>query len=350
MPLLKAGRVIDAGMAPSAIRYDGPVTVPAGATVKARALWADQWSTLRETTSPPEIFPLRIAEVMYNPPPLSQAERDAGFTDKDEFEFIELVNVSDASIDLTDVRFVQTDQEGQVEGLAFDFAGGSILRLDPGARLLVVEDLDAFRTRYGSDLPVAGVWSGGLSNDSEQITLVAGTETIHQFRYQDDWHPSSDGEGRSLEILSEASNELTLWAEARGWLASIADGGTPGLARSSAPVTPGDLNLDGLVDPSDREALALALSDPAGYAARYGLSAIQAGDVDSDADLDYDDIAGFVALLPPAGAATAATAPADALPAAAARRSAKQAALDQNAPWQAQVDRQFESLGRRSWK
>ena len=36
-PVLKAGRVLDAGISPSAMAYSGPITVPAGAMVKARA-------------------------------------------------------------------------------------------------------------------------------------------------------------------------------------------------------------------------------------------------------------------------------------------------------------------------
>ena len=40
--------------------------------------------------------------------------------------------------------------------------------LAPGERLITVEDLAAFQFRYGTDLPVAGQWNGGLSNSSER--------------------------------------------------------------------------------------------------------------------------------------------------------------------------------------
>ena len=349
-PVLKAGRVLDAGISPSAMAYSGPITVPAGAMVKARALWADQWSTLRQAQSDAEIFPLRISEVMYNPPAASDAERAAGFTDKDDFEFIELVNISDSPLDLTGVRFVQVQVEGQTEGVAFDFSSGAIRELGPGERVLVVEDVGAFAARYGEGLPVAGVWSGGLGNGGEQITLVAGETTLHEFRYEDTWHAQSDGGGRSLEIVVEASDELAMWGEASGWLASIGWGGTPGLARGAAPLATGDLNLDGVVDRSDAESLALALADAARYAARYGVPASRAGDSDGDGDLDYDDIAGLVALLPASGQSSGRAAAADQPRAASRSRKQEELVAAQSAAWAAEVDIALEPLGRRRWK
>jgi len=174
--------------------------------------------------------------------------------------------------------------------------------------VLVVENRSAFETRYGTDLPVAGMWNGGLSNASEQLTLVVNGDTIQQFRYQDTWYPTTDGAGNSLEILDAQSDSLDLWGQASGWLPSIRLGGTPGTARSSATVQAGDLNLDGVTDVSDIAGLVLGLNDPEAYAARYGVSAALGGDTDGDGDLDNDDIRGFVVSITEGGGASSAVA------------------------------------------
>ena len=246
-PLLEAGVVTDTGVAESAVLYDAPITIPAGATVKARTVWTDQWSTLRSAKTSAELLPLRVTEVMFHPASPSESEIAGGFDDDDEFEYIELQNISDAPIDLSGVRFVQTDVGGQSVGVAFDFLDGSIQNLGPGETVLVTENPDAFAARYGSDLPVAGRWSGGLSNNSEQITLQVGDEILQQFTYDDDWYPETDGSGASLEIIDVMDANLEGWNESEGWRASIS-GGTPG---SHTAVIPGDSNGDGIFNSSD---------------------------------------------------------------------------------------------------
>jgi hypothetical protein len=197
---------------------------------------------------------------------------------------------------------------GQAEGIGFDFGDGMVEQLAPGQRVLVVENVSAFEARYGTGLPVSGAWSGGLSNGEEQLTLVVEGETLQQFRYRDDWHPTTDGGGYSLEILNERSDELGQWGEAAGWLPSIVRGGTPGEGRSAAEAESGDLNLDGTTDEADLGGLLLGLTAPEQYAARYGVPASLAGDTDGDGDLDYDDIPRFVSLISGGGEAGTAVA------------------------------------------
>lgn len=71
-------------------------------------IWS-HWSDAHEFTagSPTgsEIEGLRITELMYNPADPSPAEVAAGFVDNDDFEFIELRNISGSPVDLTGVRF-----------------------------------------------------------------------------------------------------------------------------------------------------------------------------------------------------------------------------------------------------
>jgi len=57
---------------------------------------------------------LRVTELMYNPAEPTAGEVAAGFNDNDDFEFIELKNTGDETLDLTYVSFT--------DGITFDFA------------------------------------------------------------------------------------------------------------------------------------------------------------------------------------------------------------------------------------
>ncbi|MFZ2147213.1 MAG: lamin tail domain-containing protein [Sedimentisphaerales bacterium] len=166
---------------------------------------------------------LRITEIMYNP-----AGAPAGdLTDSDEFEFVELKNIGDETIDLSFVFFV--------EGIAFDFGSGRITSLWPGEFVLVVGNEAAFKFRYGFDLTdkIAGEYSGKLSNNGENISLVDfWNGTVAKFEYNDSrgWPLSADGGGHSLVALNSA-----LLGEPEGslnyggnWRASAYIGGSPG--------------------------------------------------------------------------------------------------------------------------
>jgi hypothetical protein len=162
---------------------------------------------------------LRITEVMYNPPAPNAAEISAGFSDADDFEFIELLNNGPATLSLAGVKFTT--------GVTFDFASGSITNLPPAGRILLVENKAAFALRYGTNLPVAGEFTGNLSNGGEILTLVdAGGAIIHEFAYSDTggWPVAADGSGRSLEVVDPSG----AYGSATNWRASELQGGSPG--------------------------------------------------------------------------------------------------------------------------
>ena len=192
---------------------------------------------------------LRISEVNYNPSAATDAERAAGHISNEDFEFIELVNIGSQSIDLSAATLDRFDTDAGEQGVDFKFAEGAITLLAPGQRLLVVENVDAFQTRYGADLPVAGQWSGRLSNDTEQITLSAFGTAIQQFTYADEWYPTTDGEGSTLEVVDVNQQDLNRWSLKDGWKASSVSGGTPGVGGSER--LPGDVNGDGVFNSSD---------------------------------------------------------------------------------------------------
>lgn len=203
---------------------------------------------------------LRISEIHYHPADPTPAEFDEGFTDQDDFEFVELVNIGSQTISLANTSFQQVDVDGEVQGLSFQFP--ATRQLAPGERIVIVENLDAFHMRYGLELSLAdgmaGQWSGGLGNKSELVRLVDDGTVVQEFRYQDEWHPSTDGDGFSLEVL-DPSGDLANWQAAAGWSPSLVVGGTPGTGRSAD--IQGDLDGSGSVNVTDIDLLFAAIRD-----------------------------------------------------------------------------------------
>jgi spore coat protein CotH len=166
---------------------------------------------------------LRITEVMYDPaePPANDP------ADNQDFEFIELQNIGDETIDLTSVSFA--------DGITFDFNNGKVTTLGPGQFVLVVANQAAFESRYGTGLSamIAGEYSGKLSNNGENISLVDyWNGTVAQFAYNDarGWPLSAAGGGHSLVPLisalpGEPDGSLNYGGN---WRASTYIGGSPG--------------------------------------------------------------------------------------------------------------------------
>jgi len=248
-------------------------------------LVADQWSTERTATSQDQPVGLRVSEVMYHPSDSTAEEIAAGITDSDEFEFIEIVNISGEPVDLSGVQFVQSNVAGQTEGVAFDFDTGQIKSVQPGERVLVVENASAFRRRYGDNLPVAGAWSGGLSNNTEQITVTHNGQILQQFRYDDDWYPETDGAGSSLQIIEIENTELSRWNDSVSWRPSSQPGGTPG--RGDFELIPGDSNRDGVFNSSDLIHVFQIGEYEDGI---LNNSTFEDGDWNGDSDFDSSDI------------------------------------------------------------
>jgi len=216
---------------PLGTAYTGPVTLSSTGVLKARVRSnGGEWSALTEAlfavgTEEAGADNLVVSEVHYRPGSPSAEEITAGYNNRGDFEFIELLNVSPTSIDLSDAVFEN--------GIDFNFRSDSeILALDPGERILIVKNAAAFEFRYGTGLPVAGVFQNGtdLSNGGENITLSNDTtgETIQDFAYSDTspWTEAADGHGYSLTLACPAAGaHLT---DPLNWRASREVGGTPG--------------------------------------------------------------------------------------------------------------------------
>lgn len=263
-----------------------PINVDQSTNIQARVYLDGEWSALANAvftvSDAASSDNLRISEINYHPSSATLSEIEAGVTDADSFEFIELVNISDRAVDLSDVSLAQIVVDQRTEGVAFDFSDSPIQELAPGEHVLVVEDLAAFQVRYGEDLPVAGQWMGALSNISETISLLAGETVIQRFTYSDSWYGLSDGRGSSIEVYAPGTKPSESWSNEATWRASVF-AGTPGTAGG---IMAGDSNRDGVFDSSD-----LLLVFQAG---EYeddidGNSTFEEGDWNGDGDFSSSD-------------------------------------------------------------
>jgi hypothetical protein len=135
---------------------------------------------------------------------------------------------------------------------------------------------------------IAGQYGGTiddvrLSNNGETLTLVdpAGA-VIQSFRYDDNWHAATDGQGASLAVVDERADRAN-WELATGWRASLAGGGSPG----DLDLLSGDFDADHRVGAHDLAALQAHLGLSAG-ASRTD------GDFNRDGGVNRLDVALFV--------------------------------------------------------
>ena len=196
VPKLSYGTRSSNGISQNAIRYTAPVTLSSSGTVKARVLEDGVWSALNEARfivgSPAKADNLVVSEIHYNPSGPSE-----------ENEFIELMNITDQSIELAGVSFST--------GISYTFKDND--RLGPMERLVITpKDYD-----------------GQLDNGGERLTLIdAEGAIIESFRYNDKapWFEAPDGGGPSLVRISpqkQLDPELPT-----SWRPSAEDDGNPG--------------------------------------------------------------------------------------------------------------------------
>ena len=153
------------------------------------------------TQCPPAELPppaIAINEVHYHPPNDSD----------DENEYIELINTTDATIDLIGYEFTA--------GLTFVFENSTLL--DPGEMLLVCRNETELRANLGVTSRTIGDFTGQLSNSGERLTLVdADGNLADSVNYRDSglWPIGADGLGHSLEkILATApSDDPASWLD-----------------------------------------------------------------------------------------------------------------------------------------
>ena len=143
-----------------------------------------------------------------------------------DFEFIELLNISPRAVDLGALKFS--------DGIEFDFSTAEKGRtLEPGGRLIIVNNLEAFMMRYGKSIDpatvIAGQFEGNLNNDGEQI-VITDTNGINiidiTFNDGDEWPASADGDGYSLVKINPSKNYSN--PDPDTWRSSSSLNGNPG--------------------------------------------------------------------------------------------------------------------------
>jgi hypothetical protein len=198
--------------------------VQPGATEMVHTQWSAPSIGSFLVTTPASAANLAITEVHYNPVDPTPAELIANPTaNNDDYEFIELQNVGNVTIDLSSVSFV--------DGIEYTFSpqGAFVPTLAPGEFIVIAANHGLFENRYDNQVPVTGAYEGSLRNSGENIRLVdfAGVD-IAQFSYADSgaWPGRADGKGSSLELVDHQLG----YTSGNNWRPSAEYNGSPGAA------------------------------------------------------------------------------------------------------------------------
>jgi hypothetical protein len=172
----------------------------------------------------PKVGPVIFNEIMYNPP-------TGGIYDHDEYEYIELYNISDTET----VNLWEYDNEQHInvpwkftDGIDYTFPLGTTI--GPGQKIVVVKNPVAFSARYPTvpTSKIYGPYDGQLSNDGERLELSKPGDEVEGIRYYirvdrvnyDDeypWPTDADGLGQSLHQKTPTmednnySNDVINW-------------------------------------------------------------------------------------------------------------------------------------------
>ena len=191
------------------------------ARVKKGAVWGPPRTAAYVTGRPPKPTTLAVTELAFHPADPTAAELAAVSTlDADDFEFIELRNISGSAIDLTGATFT--------DGITFTIPPVPLLAA--GAYFVVARNPAAFGLRHGAGVPVVGPFGGNLANGGETVVLTAadGSELV-RLTYRDSWSAAADGRGHTL-VLRDPDAVPSDYSAAAAWALSGASLGSPGAA------------------------------------------------------------------------------------------------------------------------
>ena len=179
----------------------------------------------------PLVGPIVINEIMYNPDPPANSSYD-----NDDFEYIELHNISDVPVTLYDA--ISGEPWKFTDGIEFSFPTDSPVTVPAGGYLLIVKNPEAFAQRWqtipASRLVGIGPYEGRLDNSGEKVEIGKpgdvdqfGTRyyiRVDRVNYSDGSHPvgedlwpsQADGGGKSLtrKVPQEYGNDVVNWKAA----------------------------------------------------------------------------------------------------------------------------------------
>ena len=264
--------------------------------------------TLGAANSGPRIGPIAISEVMYNP-----------VGGDSNLEFVELVNLTTQTIDLSDNIPDVGEVPWKIEGIGFDFPVGTTI--GPRGTLVVVyfdpnkpDDgfkVDAFRAAYGigADVQLVGPYNGLLDNAGEQLRLVRpdtpdpATPTTVPFVLVDEvdygnaapWPTSPDSQNGTSLIRNSSA---VYGDDPTNWTGALA---TPGKSDLIAPnLVAKDFNFDGHVAGADVQSMVIALTDLRSFQTAHTLTDADLrfiGDVNGDHQVTNVDLQALLSVL-----------------------------------------------------
>lgn len=179
-------------------------------------------NTPEDENAYPKIGPIVISEILYHPPA-------GGAYDKDEYEFIELRNITDSPVALYESEDSVVPWQ-ITDGVQFTFPIG--VTIPAGQRIVVVKNIDAFTSRYPA-VPtdkIFGPYEGKLDNAGEAVELAKPGDEENGVRYyirvdrvhysdgshpagSDPWPTAADGGGMSLTRIADSlyGNDVINW-------------------------------------------------------------------------------------------------------------------------------------------
>lgn len=205
--------------------FTATFTVPngvcrAGATCRVRVRMLDSTGRWSHWSAPQQFVvgapaqavttALQVTEIMYNP-------LDWGNVPGDELEFVEIKNIGDETLDLSNLRLTN----------AVEYTFPVATQLAPGAFVVVAENAARFEARYG--IAPSGQYRGQLDNGGETLEVRdAFNRAIFSITYDDreGWPAFADGLGYSL--VTNALGDPADVNQPAHWRASTVTGGSPG--------------------------------------------------------------------------------------------------------------------------
>jgi hypothetical protein len=216
---------------PESTNFSNEILIPVsvvnpGATYRARLQFKDVTGRRSHWSAPVQFVAsaadlsaystnLVISEILYDPAEPSPQEAALGYENND-FEFIELKNTGAAALPLKDLQFTK--------GVDFVFPDWV---LQPGGYALVVSDPEAFRMRYGTNLPVIGAYAPDkLDNKGEELRLDYNGVPVRDFVYGTKTPWPIAASGKSIVLIGPDSDPDP--EEPANWRDSLNAGGNPG--------------------------------------------------------------------------------------------------------------------------
>jgi len=181
------------------------LNAPALLNARAYNVSTKEWSALNSAFFSINSVPaapgnIVISEFNYHPEEPVRVEEATVSTDRDDYEFVEFLNIGAQPIELGGVTFT--------DGITYTFPANTLL--EAGERAVIVSNTAAFTARYG-ELPegvFVGDYSGRLSNSGERVALGGSGGPLIEFTYNDEppWPTLPDGFGHTMVLVDAGSN------------------------------------------------------------------------------------------------------------------------------------------------